>query len=193
VDEHFARGNDVTLALRETRLGSAVALQDHRVVDIAKRYGIAGNYDFANIAVWNPSIFAKIPANQKISFIPVLADWISDGAKIGGVVINGGKWFNLGSRAEYLEVHRTILNGWRPEYVKDSNWTAPIHPSAQVDPTAQLRGCSVIGADSVVGADVVLEDTIVWPGSQIASGSDLVRCIVRSRRNVSGAQLDLVL
>ena len=191
VDEHFAYGNDVTLALRQTKLGSSVALQDRRVVDIAKRYGIAGNYDFANIAVWNPSIFGRIPANQKISFVPVLTDWIPDGARIGGVVINDGHWFNLGSRAEYLEVHRIILNGWRPGYVKDLNWTAPIHPSAQVNATAKLRGCSVVGADSAVGANVVLEDTIVWPGSQIASDSELVRCIVRSHKNVSGAHQDL--
>ena len=42
IDEHFSRGNDVTLALRQTHLGSAVALRDHRVVDISNRFGIAG-------------------------------------------------------------------------------------------------------------------------------------------------------
>src|SRR5919198_1386186 len=40
IDEHFRRGNDVTLALRETGLASEVALRDHRVVDIANRYGV---------------------------------------------------------------------------------------------------------------------------------------------------------
>ena len=43
IDEHFHRGNDVTLALRHTGLASDVCLRDHRVVDIANRYGIAGN------------------------------------------------------------------------------------------------------------------------------------------------------
>src|SRR6266581_4188266 len=61
IDEHFRRGNDVTLALRHTGLAAAVALRDHRVVDISNRYGVAGNFDFANIAVWNSAIFQRIP------------------------------------------------------------------------------------------------------------------------------------
>src|SRR5438132_1545739 len=56
IDEHFERGNDVTLALRHTGLGSAIAIREHRVVDISNRYGAPGEFDFANVAVWNPSI-----------------------------------------------------------------------------------------------------------------------------------------
>jgi NDP-sugar pyrophosphorylase family protein len=63
---------------------------------------------------------------------------------------------------------------------------APIHPSAVVDPGAQLRGCSVVGKDCRVGAGAILEDTILWPGAQIASQSELVRCIVRARKTVIG-------
>src|SRR5207244_5416600 len=91
IDEHFKRGNDVTLALRHTGLGSAIAFRENRVVDISNRYGIPGEYDFANIAVWDSSVFARIPPKQKISFVPVLGDWISQGGKIGGVVLEEGK------------------------------------------------------------------------------------------------------
>jgi len=108
IDEHFRRGNDVTLALRETGLASEVALHDDRVVDIATRYGTMGDLDFANVAVWNPKIFLQIPPRQKISFIPIVADWIGKGGKIGGLVMNDGNWFNIGSRGAYLDVHRVI-------------------------------------------------------------------------------------
>ena len=187
IDDHFERGNDVTLALRETGLGSAIAFRDGQVVDISNRRGVPGNYDFANIAVWNRSVFERIPPGQKISFIPILGDWLSEGAKIGGVVLDQGEWFNLGSRAEYFDVHRAILSGWRLGYVKTMDWTAPIHSSATVDPTATLRGCSVIGKDCRVGAGPVLEDTIVWPGSQIASKAELFGCIVRARKTATGS------
>ena len=187
IDEHFNRGNDVTLALRKTGLGSAIAFRENRVVDISNRYGVPGEYDFANIAVWSPSVFARIPPKQKISFIPVLGDWIAQGGKIGGVVLEQGKWFNLGSRAEYFEVYRVILKeGWRPAQVKASEWWAPIHPSAVVDPSAQIRGCSVVGKDCRVGGGVLLEDTILWPGAQIASKSELIGCIVRAQKTVTG-------
>jgi len=192
VEEHFNRGNDVTLALRKTGLASAIAFRQNRVVDISNRYGIPGEYDFANIAVWNPSVFRRIPPKQKISFIPVLGDWISQGGKIGGVVLEQGNWFNLGSRAEYFEVHRAIANkGWRPAHVKALEWWAPVHPSAVVDPSARIRGCSVIGKDCRVGAGAVLDDTILWPGAQIASKSELVGCIVRARKTVTGTHRNI--
>jgi NDP-sugar pyrophosphorylase family protein len=191
IDEHLNRENDVTLALRKTGLGSEIALRDGRVIGISSRYGFSGEFDFANIAVWNPSIFARIPAKEKISFIPIVRDWIGRDGKIGGVVLDQGEWFNLGSRAEYLDVHREILGGWRPAYVKGADWMAQVHPSATVDPSAQIRGCSAVGRDCRVGADVILEDTIVWPGAQIASKSDLVGCIVRARKTATGTHRNI--
>jgi mannose-1-phosphate guanylyltransferase len=187
LEEHFRRGNDVTLGLRKTGLASAIALRDGAVVDISNRYGIAGEFDFANIAVWNMSIFAKIPFAKKISFIPILGDWIGAGGKIGGAILDDGKWFNIGSRDEYLEVHRMILReNWKPSYVKDSNWPQQVAPNAIVDLSANVRGCSAIGPDARVDAGAILDDTIVWAGAQIASKSHLDSCIVRRRREVAG-------
>jgi mannose-1-phosphate guanylyltransferase len=187
IEEHFRRGNDVTLALRNTGLASDVALRDHHVVDLANRYGTTGNLDFANVAVWNPSIFKQIPSRQKISFIPIVADWIGKSGKIGGLVMNDGKWFNIGSRAEYLEVHRTILREhWMPYYIRTREWPERVAKSATVDPSAEVRGCSVVGENCHVDAGAVLEDTILWPASQIASKSQLHSCIVRSQKKVSG-------
>ena len=192
IDEHFHRGNDVTLALRHTGLASDVALRDQHVVDIANRYGIAGNFDFANIAVWSSAIFQRILPHKKISFIPIVADWISQGGKIGGVVIDDGKWFNISSRAEYLEVHRTILrDNWKPNFVKTREWPERMASSAIVDSSAQLRGCTVVGRNCRVGADAILEDTILWSDAEIASQSRLKACIVRSRKKVSGIHRDV--
>ena len=187
IEEHFRRGNDVTLALRDTGLASDMALRDHRVVDVASHYGIAGNFDFANIAVWNSAIFQRIPPQKKISFIPILADWVGKGGKIGGLVMNDGKWFNISSRTEYLDVHRTILReDWKPHYVQNRDWPEHIAETANVDPSAELRGCSVVGKHCRVGAKAILEDTILWPEAEIASKSQLHGCIVRSRKKVSG-------
>jgi NDP-sugar pyrophosphorylase family protein len=192
IDEHFRSGNDVTLALRDTGLATAVAFRKGQVVDISNRYGVAGNHDFANIAVWNPGIFERIPPNQKISFIPIVGNWIGAGGKIGGVVLNDGKWFNIGSRTEYLEVHLMISEEhWKPHYLKTSAWPERVAASAIVDRTAQLRGCTVVGRDCRVGAEAILEDTILWPGAQIASKSHLRGCIVRANQKVNGIHRDI--
>ncbi len=187
IEEHFRRGNDVTLGLRQTGLASAIALRDGAIVDISNRYGIPGEFDFANVAVWNMSIFQKIPFAKKISFIPVIGDWIGAGGKIGGAVLDDGKWFNIGSRDEYLEVHRMVLREkWKPAYVKDPDWPQQLAPNAIVDLSAEVRGCSAVGPDARVEAGAILEDTIVWAGAQIASKTHLDSCIVRRRREVEG-------
>ena len=186
VEEHFRAGNDVTLALRETGFKPSIAFLDGRIVDIGERFGILGDYDFANIAIWGRKIFQRIP-QRKISFIPVLLDWIKEGGKIGGVVLNEGKWLNIGSSAQYVEAHRMIASeNWGPDFIRDADWAARIAKSATIDPTAQLRGLTVVGADCYIGAEAVVQDTIVWPGAQIASLSELQGCIVRTRQRAAG-------
>ena len=191
IQEHFARNNQVTLALRQTGLAAGMTLNAGRITRIGTKGAAGDGYDFANVAVWNPDIFARIRPNEKISFIPVLAKWLDEGGRIGGVVLDDGSWFNIGSRREYLEVHRTITaRDWSPGYVRESDWRRPIAPSATVHPTARIRGCSVVGENCRVEAEAVLDDTILWPGAQIASRTRLSACIVRSRRHVEGEHQD---
>jgi NDP-sugar pyrophosphorylase family protein len=187
LETHFGAGNDVTIAVRQNGMRTDVSVKGDRVVDIANRYGHPGEFDFAGISVWAPAIFERIPAGQSLSYIPILAEWIGQGGRIGGVVSNGGRWFNIGSRAEYLAVHRTIAEErWKPDYVTSPDWPIRIAADAQVDPTARLSGFYSIGAGCRVEAGAVLEDTILWPGAQIASSSRLRNCIVRSHRKTEG-------
>lgn len=188
VDEHFRSGNDVTLGLRRnTGLGAGVVMRAGRIVAILNESNPQENFDYANISVWNPEIFGRIPPNHKISFIPIVIDWIGQGGKIGGLELGDGKWFNIGSRKEYLDVHRAIATErWNPRYVTTPHWSEPVAKSARVESSAQLRGCSVVGENCQVGAGAILEDTILWPGSQIASRSDLRDCIVRSGKQADG-------
>jgi NDP-sugar pyrophosphorylase family protein len=187
IDEHFRAGNDVTLALRETHLGKDVAIKANRVIDITNRYGHQGRYDFAGICVWSRAIFERIPPAQRVAYIPVLAEWIGAGGKIGGVISDKGQWFNIGSRREYLAVHRTIQNeNWRPAYLSERDWPIRIGADARIDSTARLSGFYSIGAGCQIGAGAIIEDTILWPGAQIASRSHLRNCIVRSQRKAEG-------
>ena len=194
LEEHFRARNDVTLALRTTGVARDVAFREGCILDIGERLGHAGNYDYANISVWNRRAFGRFSSGEKISFVPVLAGWIGAGGKIGGAVIEEGRWFNLTSPAEYRAVHATILaEDWRPDYITAAAWPICIAPDAIVDPSAQLRGGTSIGAGCRVGAGVLLEDTILWPGAQITSHARLKRCIVRTQRTAAGIQSDAVI
>jgi mannose-1-phosphate guanylyltransferase len=186
IDQHFQAGNDVTLALRETGLGAEIMFRDGRVLGFAGKGGARGNYDFANIAIWNSKAFSRFPAARKVSFIPVLAEWIRDGGRIGGVITNDGKWFNIGSVAEYLEVHRLIAQeNWKPLHLREE-WPIAVVKNAKVDASAAVLGFSAIAADCRVGAGARLIDTILWRGAQVAPGSEVRNCVVRAGKVAEG-------
>jgi mannose-1-phosphate guanylyltransferase len=193
LEEHFRRGNDVTLALRQTEFAPQVALRERRIIDIGQRYGHAGNFDYANVSVWNREIFSRLVPEKKISFIPVLAEWIGAGGKIGGVVLSEGRWFNLGSPREYLGVHRAIAAGWRPGYVSNSDWPQAVAPEVEIDPSASVRGFFSVGPGCKIGLGASVEDSILWPGAQIAPDARLKGCIVRTQRRAEGALIDTVI
>ena len=193
IEEHFRAQNDVTLGLRRnTGLGAGVVARNGRIIAISNESKPAENFDYANMSLWNAEIFRRIPSHKKISFIPIVADWIGQGGKIGGAILDDGNWFNIGSRTEYFDVHRAISkDNWKPGYVKNARWSDSIAASAIVDPSAQIRGCSVVGAHCQVGAGAILQDTIVWPGAQIASKSELIGCIVRAQKTVTGSHRNI--
>jgi NDP-sugar pyrophosphorylase family protein len=191
IEEHFRAENDVTLALGKTKLGADVAWRDGRVLDIESKYGHPGEYDFQGVSIWNRNVFPRIPPGRNISFIPIIVDWIGQGGRIGGVILEDRRWFNIGSRGEYLDAHRIIQEErWKPDYVTAADWPSPIARDAVIDPSARLAGFFSIGADCRIGADAILENTILWPGAQIASRSHLRNCIVRSHRQAEGELSD---
>ncbi|HWB58133.1 MAG TPA: sugar phosphate nucleotidyltransferase [Chthoniobacteraceae bacterium] len=188
VGEHLRMKNDVTLALRNTGLATGVAFADGRVVDIGGKLGHPGQFDFANVSVWNAGIFSRIPAGRKISFVPVLVEWIAQGGSIGGLVLDDRQWFNIGSRAEYLAVHKFIGEKfWKPAYVDMLDWPARVGAGANLDPTATVSASTVVGAGARVGSGAVLENCILWNDAEIASGARLRDCIVTTNRRVEGS------
>ncbi|HEY2713232.1 MAG TPA: NDP-sugar synthase [Chthoniobacterales bacterium] len=194
IEEHFRKENDVTLALRSTGVARNVAFQNGRVVDFGQRRGLAGNYDYANISLWSRTAFQHFSLGEKISFVPVLADWIGKGGRIGGVVIEEGQWFNLTSPNDYLHVHQTIAEQhWRPNYLAENDWPERISPQAQLASNAQINGWSAVDSEARVGSDAVVEDSIIWHGAQIASCARLKRCIVRSHRQAEGTLADTII
>ncbi len=183
VDEHFSRQNDVTLALRSTGLSTSISWhrESGRVVDFSGALGSGqrGEYDFAGISIWNASVFSRIPKATKISFVPIIVEWLKSGGRIGGVALEENRWFNIGSRAEYLKAHQIIAHSrWFPGYVRDAHWPIQVEVSAKISPESRIEDGSYVGATCSVEAEVLLENSILFPGSLISQGATLRSCIV---------------
>ena len=193
IEHHRASGNEVTLVLR-SRAGPKHIAWDPasgRLLDIRNLLGTGcpAAYSFSCVYLVEHAFLDRIPLGKVVSVIPSFLEMIRQGDAIGGVVIDEGDWRDLGARDEYLRVHRDLLadGGSFPRYgAPDPGWRQWVHPTAAVALDARLLGASVVGANARVGAGAVLEDTILWPGSEIASSSRLKRCIVRISHQAGG-------
>jgi mannose-1-phosphate guanylyltransferase len=195
IEEHCTKGNDVTLALRTTGFSQSVhwCPETGRVTDLKRVPGSrqSGNLDFAGISVWNSSVFSRIPPATRISFIPVLIEWMKSGGKIGGLALEESRWFNLGSRKEYLSAHRIIVQErWVPEYLRGGNWPVQADPSAQISPGTKIGDGSYVGARCVIEEDVLLENSILFPDSIVPRGTTLRSCVVAGIRIDRGTYLE---
>ncbi|HEY6841667.1 MAG TPA: hypothetical protein VI114_10640, partial [Chthoniobacterales bacterium] len=164
-----------------------------RVIDLlgALGTGETGDYDFAGISVWNPSVFSRIPISTKISFVPILIEWMKSGGQIGGMPLQESRWFNLGSRKEYLSAHRIMAQDhWVPDYLREGPWPTQVDPSAEISPGCQILGGSYVGARCLVEDDVLLEDSILFPDSFIPRGTRLRSCVVASVKIAPGVFLE---
>ena len=145
------------------------------MTDIGRRIDPASEprFLFTGIYLVNPEFLARIPPATVISVVPIFCEMIRAGAKLGGVVIDDGQWWDLGTPAQYLAVHRALrISDLRFQI---SDWIAP---SAHLAPDAEISGATAIGPRARIGAGARLRDVIVWEDAEVAPGTVLESCIV---------------
>jgi len=189
---HRASGNVVTLVLRSEGAAQHIALDQEsgKVTDIRNMLetGAEGEFQFTGIYICEPEFLDCLWHGQKHSVIHIYLELIRDGGKLGGVVIDGGNWWDLGCRETYLEAHPAIAGTDFPLYDEraEPDWKVQVHGSAQVSANASVDAASCIGAGAKIGEGAELRSTIIWPGGEVAAGAKLDHCIVRSGQVASG-------
>src|SRR6266853_812461 len=107
---HFDEGNEVTLVLRSSGGPLQVALDGGRrritAIGGAARPNEGRRYLFTGVYVVSRAFLRRIPAGQKIGVVPIFRQMIEAGARLGGIVIDEGQWWDLGDRERYLAVHK---------------------------------------------------------------------------------------
>ena len=185
LDAHRAAGNEVTLILRSHGGNTNVAFDDAsgRILDLRRtlRPELEPRHLFTGIYIVEPQFIARIPAAQKISVVPVFHEMIRKSAKLGGIVLDGGAWWDLGSRSEYLAVHAALAG-------KGAPW---ISHCAGVARTAKILGATAIGTGAEIGAGAMLQDCIIWQNATVVAGSRLTRCIIADGATASGEHTDV--
>lgn len=182
---HLHNGNEVTLVLRSKDGPLQIGL-DHTtglITDIGRRLHPERDPEFLFTGIYlvHPSFLQRIPGHTKIGVVSIFLEMIQSGSRLGGVVLDDGEWWDLGSREQVLAVHRSLAaRGGAP-------WIAP---DAVIHPRASVIGATAVGSGSHIGEGSVIEDSIVWSGARIAAGTILKGCIVTGNTPVSGCHAD---
>jgi mannose-1-phosphate guanylyltransferase/mannose-1-phosphate guanylyltransferase/phosphomannomutase len=189
---HRGSGNDVTLVLRSAGPALHIALDraSGKVVDIRNKLGTGneGEFQFTGIYICEPGFLDRLWHGQKHSVIHIFLELIRDGGKLGGVVVDGGNWWDLGCRETYIEAHLAIAGTDFPIYDASPSpaWKVALHETAEISASARINAGSCVGARAKIGDGAELRGTLVWDGGEVAAGAKLDYCIVRSGQVASG-------
>ncbi len=188
LDAHRAAGNEVTLILRSHGGNTNVAFDaaSSRILDLRRtlRPDVEPRHLFTGISIVEPELIARIPAAQKLSVVPVFHEMIRAGAKLGGIVLDDGAWWDLGSRTEYLGVHTALAS----RGAENAPW---ISPSADIAADAKITGATAIAPGAKVGSGALLHHCIVWQNATVAPGARLTRCILADGATACGEHADV--
>lgn len=182
IEAHCRSQSIATLALRPD--GAAKRVQcDPATGRITDLRGLLGgrtepSFVFTGVSVFSPQIHRHIPPREPVSIIPVLADLLLQGAPIGGVVLESGLWFDIGTPEAYLEIHRLLAGGHHTFSYLPGDWLRPTSPHAVIASGAQLSGCTTVGPGVTVPSSAKLHDTIVWENTLVQADSHLSHAII---------------
>jgi NDP-sugar pyrophosphorylase family protein len=179
---HAGSGNIATLALRSSGAERRIQFDEASGLITDMRGLIGGRPEpaflFTGVSIVSPEIFDHIGDGQIVSIIPVLVDLMRRGARVGGVVIDDGVWFDIGNIEAYLEVHQILAaDAHRFSYLPE-NWMQPMANGARLAYSARLIGGCAVGEGAKVGEGAVLENVVVWPGEIVPPASRLRRAVV---------------
>ncbi len=192
-ESHCKNGDAATLLLRsqgdELRVGWDEI--SGKVVDLRGQLDPEWphRFQFTGIYILSPEFYQFIEPRKIESVVFAFLRAILSGARIGGVVIDEGRWSDLGERDSYLASSVMLASGGFPRYGTASGGMR-IHPDANIHPTARICPQSSVAAAAVIEESAVVKESIIWSNARVSAAANVERCIVRTGRQAVGRCLN---
>ncbi|MEA2083561.1 MAG: sugar phosphate nucleotidyltransferase [Thermodesulfobacteriota bacterium] len=189
-EHHIASGHPVTLVLHDCpRFNNVSVTEEGRILGFgsALRDG-AGRHKhsdevkelaFTGIHVINPEILEQIPLGSFYNIIDRYRALISRGHTVQGLVVKDHFWTDMGTPADYLNLHAALLTGKNLKTAESVTGNPFfISSDAIMGSEVGLNDWVSIGADAKVGKGATLTRVVVWDGAEVAPGAVLSDTIV---------------
>jgi len=176
--QHLLSKNDVTLAMHVYPRFNTVGVADGRVRNFAAQDG--ERLAFTGIHVVDPEVIEMIPENCFHHIIDLYQELAGQG-RVGYCRVDGALWRDIGTPADYLQLHAELLaKGKEP-----AGWV--IDPTARLGADVMLEDWGCIGPGAVIGERAHLCRSVVWDGAAVAAGSLYVDAIVTGNQEIDAA------
>jgi mannose-1-phosphate guanylyltransferase len=180
LEAHKQSGQPVTMALHDCPRFNVVQVRGDLVCGFGRAGAGEQDLAFTGIHVLNPEVLEQIPA-QGFFHIIDLYERLALAGQIGFIRTDGCFWQDIGTPADYLDLHRRLLEGKLPAWL--------ISESAEIGSGVKLSDWGVIGAGAKIGKGAELRRCVVWDKAEIAPGqrlADQIACSVMSKKNPLG-------
>ncbi|MBE2181261.1 MAG: NTP transferase domain-containing protein [Chthoniobacterales bacterium] len=161
-----------------------------RVTDIRGELGSAApRFLYTGVCVVDPALLARVPSGQAVSFVPVWLEALRAGEVLGGVVLDGGVWRDVGTVQEYCRVHADLASGalrLAAPPTAPEGWPVWRMPGVTLGERAVLSGWNWLGPDCHVGAGAEVGNCILWAGSRVEVGASISGSVVREGMIAAG-------
>lgn len=160
---HQCNQYKVTLAMHDFPRFNTVAVAGDRICSFMKS-SQGEKQAFTGIHVVDPEVLESIPQSGFFHIIDLYQQLATNG-QVGIFSADGCFWRDIGTPADYLDLHRELLTGAQGQ----CRWH--ISPGAQIASDAVLDDWGAIGKGCIVGSGARLARSVVWENATVDSGS----------------------
>lgn len=179
---HCASGAEVTMVLHDCPRFNNVRVDGAgRIVGFS---GPAGEGErllaFTGVQVINPKVLSRIPEGVFYNIIDCYAEMLTRGGKIQALVASGHFWTDMGTPADYLQLHEDILLKGRLSgfFAEDGGSPFYLAKDAVLGAGVTLQDWVAIGHGATIGEGASLSRVVVWDGAMVAPGSVVADSII---------------
>ena len=162
-ETHQCNQYKVTLAMHNFPRFNTVSVSGDRVCSFNKS-SQGEKQAFTGIHMVDPEVLELIPESGFFHIIDLYQQLANEG-QVGTFSADNCFWRDIGTPADYLDLHRELLTSAQGE----RRWN--ISPSAQVASDVVLDDWGAIGAGCVIGSGAKLARSVVWDNVVVESGT----------------------
>ncbi len=186
---HCEAGAEVSLVLHDyPRFNDVAVAATNHITGFNRPGGSRGNQErvlaFTGIHVINPEVLHIIPPDTYSCILDCYRKLLLQGTSIRAHLASRHFWTDMGTPADYLQLHADLLAQKVPVYgeLAEAAAEAPFVgvQHARIGRDVKLHDWVCFGQDARIGDGSVLERTVVWDGAVVPAGSVIKDAIVVS-------------